>query len=101
MCPGNESLPMDYGWSRNNKLFIPVWFQGSATPDALFLDECICTDSEENIIIRGDADPDLVDEERVDSDKAWSEDSEGHILKLHLRRSSSSRLFLQSLLYEF
>ena len=63
-------------WSKSNNLFIPVWFQESATPDARFLEECIDTDSDKNIIVGGEADPDLEDEERVASDEAWSVDSD-------------------------
>lgn len=85
-CPGQGLSPTDYGWSTNGNLLQPVWFDGSALPDALFnrqdnrkndsIDACNASD-ETTIVDSKDDDVDVGDYFHPDQsdDEAWSEDS--------------------------
>ena len=35
-CPTLGLSPTDYGWTMQDNLLVPLWFEGPAIPDALF-----------------------------------------------------------------
>ena len=67
--------PTDYGWKVHDNILKPIWFEGPAIPDNLFV-----MDESDRKDIGADSDLDLglqpIDGVNSDSDEAWSEDSE-------------------------
>lgn len=88
-CPTLGLSPTDYGWTVQDNLLVPVWFEGPAIPDALFasssaddveiVDECNNQDEQES--------------ESYDSDEEeWSEGSESDMEDSDLDLDSTSEL---------
>ncbi|XP_033097629.1 uncharacterized protein LOC117101706 [Anneissia japonica] len=72
--PSDSLSPTDYGWSVNENLLKPIWFEGPAIPDSLFTNHSNNRDDTE---LRDDSDYEEQAETDSDSDgEAWSEDSE-------------------------
>ena len=72
-CPTLGLSPTDYGWTMQNDLLVPLWFEGPAIPDALFASSSA---GDVEIVDECD-DQDRQETESSDSDKeAWSEGSE-------------------------
>ena len=81
--PGDGLSPTEYGWSVNDNLLQPIWFQGPAVPDTLFTNSTtveVDSDSDETIITGSEAQCDLealsLDELSDSDDEPWSEDSD-------------------------
>ena len=58
--PTRHLDPLNYGWQLVNGLFSPKWFEGECLPAALFVAD----------------DQSSVEEDVIDDDEPWSEDSE-------------------------
>lgn len=79
--PSEGMIPVDYGWAvdASDNLLKPVWFEGSAIPDDIFLDRSHISD---NYILNED-DTRAREEEMPNSEpssdtenEAWSEESD-------------------------
>ena len=72
-CPTLGLSPTDYGWTMQDNLLVPLWFEGPAIPDALF-----ASSSAGDVAIVDKCDNQHEQEsESYDSDEeAWSEGSE-------------------------
>ncbi|KAG1684928.1 hypothetical protein GQR58_009264 [Nymphon striatum] len=79
--PGNGLSPIEYGWSVNDNVLQPIWFQGASVPDTLFSNStAVEVDSDKSIITGNKAECDLealsLDELGDSDDRPWSEDSD-------------------------
>ena len=59
---GDGLSPTDYGWSVNNNLLKPTWFEAPAIPDSLFTNG---SNNAEDMDVEGDSESDL-EEETID-----------------------------------
>lgn len=79
---GKVCHPADYGWSENDSVIRPTWFEGPATPDSLFTNDC---NHKENMVDDDDSESEL-EIETTDKLLNYSDGENGVKIRILRRR---------------